>query len=242
MDKYLRPCIAELVGTFFLVFVGAGAICTNELLHNNQQTGSGLLGIAIAHGLALGVGITATAAVSGGHLNPAVTITMWVYKKVDGDQALFYVIFQCLGGLIAGALLMIIFGALTPSLGTPHMDFAKYTNTTGMQLMFLGIAMEIVMTFLLVMAVFATAVDLRAPKIGGFGVGLILVGCILFGGPLTGAALNPARAFGTAVWEAVLTDFGRLREHLIYWIGPIIGGILAGGVYLNYMAPEEKKS
>jgi aquaporin Z len=242
MDKHLRPCIAELVGTFFLVFVGAGAICTDELLRQNGQSGAGLIGIAIAHGLALAVGITAAAAVSGGHLNPAVTITLWVYKKIDGDQAFFYVIFQLLGALVAGALLTVIFGALTPSLGTPHMNLAKLSSASGLRLMVLGIAIEIIMTFLLVMAVFATAIDPRAPKIGGFGVGLILTGCIFVGGPLTGAALNPARAFGTGAWEGAITGFSAMSDQLVYWIGPIIGGILAGGIYLNYMAPEEKKA
>ncbi len=242
MDKNLRACIAELVGTFFLCFIGAGAICVNAVTPGG---GSGLAGVALAHGLALAIGVSATMYVSGGHLNPAVTITMWVYKKIETDKAIWYILFQLLGAVIAGGLITLIFGgtdAVAPParLGTTHIDgLLELFPTGGFQVTALAIAIEIVLTFLLVFAIFGTAVDPRAPKVGGFAIGLTIAADILMGGPLTGAAMNPARAFGPAIWEAGIRGFSVMSDQLVYWIGPIVGGILAGGLYINYiMTPE----
>jgi aquaporin TIP len=240
MDKHLRSCIAELVGTFFLTFIGAGAMCTDAATGGKV----GLLGIAIAHGLALSIAVSATMNISGGHINPAVTLTMWVYKKIDTDKAIYYIIFQLVGAIIAGGMIVAFYGtsadsaALTTGFGTPHVG--KLLQQGASQPLLVAIGIEIVLTFLLVFAVFGTAIDPRAPKIGGFGIGLAICADILVGGPLTGAAMNPARAFGTAIWEAgIRGDFGLLQEFLVYLIGPVVGGILAGGLYLNYiMQPE----
>jgi glycerol uptake facilitator-like aquaporin len=106
-----------------------------------------------------------------------------------------------------------------------------------------AIGIEIVVSFLLVFTFFGTVVDPRAPKLGGFAVGLIICAGFLVAGPLTGAAMNPARAFGPAIWEAgVKADFGLLKEFLVYLIGPVVGGILAGGLYLNLIMPPETPS
>jgi MIP family channel proteins len=238
MDKHLRPCIAELVGTFFLCFIGAGTICTNEAAGG----GSGLLGVAIAHGLALAIAVTATMNVSGGHLNPAVTITMWAFKRIDTDKALFYLVFQLLGGVIAGGLIVFIFGTSGPvtkaGYGTPHVNFDLLANSLATPLP-TAIILEAILTFLLVFAIFGTAVDPRAPKVGGFGIGLTIAFDILLGGPLTGASMNPARTFGPGIWEAGILGFDRMRDHFVYWIGPIAGGILAGLVYTYYVLPPE---
>jgi MIP family channel proteins len=247
MEKYLRPGIAELVGTFFLTFIGGGAICVNAMLQSYGETGSGLLGVAIAHGLALSIGVTATMALSGGHLNPAVTITMWVYKKLDTDMTVAYIACQLLGAVIAGGLLVLFFQQQTAvardaHFGAPHLNtkILHITEETNMlQIQAWGAAIEAALTFLLVFAVFGTAVDPRAPKVAGFGIGLTVAADILMGGPLTGAAMNPARAFGPALWEAGIMGFDALRDHLVYWVGPIIGGILAGGLYLNVFLPQE---
>ncbi len=250
MEKYLRPGIAELVGTFFLTFIGAGAICVNAMLQSYGETGSGLLGVAIAHGLALGIGITATMAISGGHLNPAVTITMWVYKKIDTDMAVTYILFQLLGAVIAGGLIVLFFQQQTAvardaAFGTPHINtriLHVTEQTSTLQIQAWAAAIEVVLTFLLVFTVFGTAVDPRAPKVGGFAIGLIVAADILMGGPLTGAAMNPARAFGPAIWEAGVMGFDKMRDHLVYWVGPIVGGILAGGVYVNLFLPGDNKA
>ncbi|GBD37185.1 Propanediol diffusion facilitator [bacterium HR36] len=244
MRNLLAPCLAELIGVFFLTFVGGGAICVNELLPAEQKIG--LIGIALAHGLALSIGVSASMNVSGGHLNPAVTITMWVYGQMDTAKTLYYIIFQLLGGLLAGALLALVFGwseALTQAgLGTPHVALHNHFAVHGWQEYFMAIALEIILTALLVASIFGTAIDPRAPKIGGFGIGLTVMADILVGGPLTGAAMNPARALGTGLWEAALKrGMGALSDHFVYWVGPIIGAILAGGIYINYILPEEKR-
>lgn len=247
MDRYVRPCIAEMVGTFALCFIGAGVICTDAVA---KDAGIGLVGVAIAHGLILSIAVTATMNISGGHINPAVTTTMWVYKKMDGDKALAYIASQLLGAAIAGGFIVMIFGARGPAadvhLGTPHINrellrvTADPTSLWGRyQLQFTAIGIETVLTFLLVFAVFGTAVDPRAPRVGGFGIGLTIAADILLGGPLTGACMNPARAFGPGIWEAFMFGFGRMSDQLVYWIGPIIGGLLAGGLYLNYLLPPE---
>lgn len=246
MTQYLRPCLAELVGTFFLVFIGAGSICLDKALPTlANQPGIGLIGIALAHGLALSIGVSATMNVSGGHLNPAVTICMWVYKKIETDKALFYIAFQLLGALIAAALLLMIFPSapLTAAkFGMPEVGKQLFEGT-GVRINFLAIAIEIVLTFILVFTIFGTAVDPRAPKIGGFGIGLAVAADILVGGPLTGAAMNPARAFGPALFNSAVFQTTDWVEHLTYWIGPIVGAILAGGLYINYiMEPAKAES
>lgn len=245
MDKYLRPCVAEMVGTFALCFIGAGAICSNAI----TQGQLGLVGVALAHGLILSIVVTATMNISGGHINPAVTITMWVYKKMDGDKAFAYVVAQLLGALVAGGFIILIFGtkgdAANAGFGTPHINTEILKVTTQewwgrWQLQFTAIGIELILSFLLIFAVFATALDPRTPKVGGFLIGLTLAVDILVGGPLTGASMNPARTFGPGLWEALVLGWDKFRaDHVVYWIGPILGGLLAGGLYLNYILPQE---
>jgi MIP family channel proteins len=248
MDRdLLRPCIAEMVGTFFLCFIGAGAICTNAVTNGAL----GLLGIAIAHGLALSIAVTATMNISGGQLNPAVTITLWVCNRMDTARMLLYVAFQLLGGVIAGGFLVLVFNnsdivfSREVGLGTPHIsDMLKTTNPEAWwgryHVPVTAIVIEMVLSFLLLYAVFGTAVDPRAPKVGGFGIGLMVCADILMGGPLVGAAMNPARAFGPGLWEAGVMGFDRMWDQFVYWAGPILGGSLAGLVYTKFILPEEK--
>ena len=246
MDKLLRPCIAEMVGTFMLCFIGAGAICTTGVTSGGDN--AGLLGVAIAHGLALAIGVTATMNISGGHLNPAITIMLWVYKKIDNDKALFYILAQLLGSLIAGGLLMLLFreAASATHLGTPHINNEILTTkSTGFwsryEVPATAIGIEAVLTFLLAFAVLATAVDPRAPKVGGFAIGLTIAADILVGGPITGAAMNPARAFGPGIWDAGAFGWDIFqRSQVVYWIGPIVGALAAGGLYFKFILPDEK--
>lgn len=244
MDRLLRPCVAELIGTFILTFIGGGAICTNAFLTSSLQPGVGLLGIAVAHGIALAIAVSATMNVSGGHINPAVTTAMLFLGKIDAKRAFCYIFSQLMGGIIAGFFLTVIFGYTTvvtgpTGLGTPHAS----TLTTlfqgrelDVQLIALATLIEMVLTFILVFAIFGTVVDPRAPKIGGFGVGLAIMIDILVGGPLTGAAMNPARYFGTALWEAgVRSDFSRLSDCYIYIIGPVLGAVLAAWIYSSWV-------
>lgn len=237
MDKYLRPCLVEMIGVFLLCFLGAGAICANAV--SGGQVGQ--VGIALAYGLGMAIVVTAALSISGGHVNPAVTITMWVLGKIDTIQMVYYIAAQLLGGLIAGAFIALIFGgsgeALRAGLGTPHI--ANAITTTGYQRILMAGLIEALLTFGLVYAYFATAIDPKAPKVAGFGVGVAAVAGVLVGGLLTGAAMNPARYLGVAVWEAGITGFSAMHDFTVYIAGPILGAIAAGWLYSSYILPSE---
>ena len=218
MQGWWKPCLAEFIGTFALVFIGAGAICTDSL----TDGGVGLLGIAVAHGLVLAIVVSSTGHLSGGHINPAVTLGLLSAGKIKVATAARYIVSQLLGAVLAGVFLRIIYSPEVwhpVNLGTPALG-----QGVGMGA---GILVEAILTFLLVFTVFATAVDERGvwKGIGGFGIGLVLTFDILMGGPLTGASMNPARTFGPALIA------GYWDGHLVYWVGPILGGLLAAWVY-----------
>lgn len=218
MSEALRAAIAEFIGTFALCFIGAGAICTNQWSHGAV----GLVGIAIAHGAVLSVMISTLGHVSGGHFNPAVTVAVLTGRKISPTQAARYILAQLAGAGAAGYLLLAIVPASVwqpVHLGTPALG-ADVT-------VFQGIVIETVLTFFLALSVFGTAVDPKGSgnAVAGFGIGTVLVFDILFGGPLTGASMNPARTFGPALAS------GYWNHHLVYWIGPLLGGLLAGWLY-----------
>jgi MIP family channel proteins len=186
----------------------------------------GLLGVALAHGIALAVMVTAGMRVSGAHFNPAVTLALWLSRRIAARNAALYVAAQ-LAAAVAGALLvkaLLPAGAgIATAYGVPRVDGeVSYAQ---------AILIEAVLTFVLVNAVFGTAVSPEAPPVGGFGIGLVLVFAILVAGPLTGAALNPARAFGPAVaandWYA----------QFAYWAGPLLGGAAAALVWTRVLLP-----
>ena len=211
-----KALIAEFIGTFTLIFVGVGSIAASSI----AGAQSGLVGIALAHGLALAVMITATAAVSGGHLNPAVTVGLLAAKKITVTTAVQYVIAQCIGAIVAAALIkgcvpVDILNAV--NLGVP----ALAPNVTPM----MGLTTEAILTFFLVFTVYGTAVSKHAPKMGGLFIGLAVTMGILVAGPTTGAAMNPARHLGPALVG------GSLANIWIYWVGPLIGGVLGALAY-----------
>jgi aquaporin Z len=227
MPSLLRRSVAEAVGTFALVFVGAGAIMSGFF----PKSDFGVLGVALAHGLILGTMITATMRISGGHLNPAVTLGLLTARRVDVRTAGGYIAAQLVGAVLAAALLKTIYPEAViraTSLGTPHLA-ASISLTQ-------GITVEAVMAFLLVSAVFGTCVHPEAPRVGGFAIGLTLAADILMGGGLSGAAVNPARAFGPALVA------GDWVAHAVYWIGPILGGVLAGLVWEYVLLPKRAQS
>jgi aquaporin TIP len=226
--SFLRKAFAEGLGTFFLCFAGISAI-----LCNTKEIGGniGLLGIAFAHGLGLSIGVAVTGGISGGHLNPAVTLGMLVTGRIRIFSAIGYIIAQCAGATVAAVLCNRVFPpevVTNAYLGIPLPAKAWVTDNT-------ILLYEAVMTFLLVTAVFATAVDERgkAVKFGALAIGLTVCFDILAGGPITGASMNPARSFGPAL---VLQDFNR---HWCYWVGPAIGGISAGLVYQFFLLKED---
>jgi len=224
MLKTLRPLVAEFIGVFFLVFAIGGAIVTNTY----RDGVVGLVGIALTQGLALGLAVTATLGVSGGHLNPAVTVGLWSTGRIQWRQAGLYVLAQILGAVVAGLAVKGLFpemAARIAQLGTPSLAPAvSFTQ---------GIVIEALLTFGLGLAVMATAVDPSGPRMGGFAIGLALTVGVLVGGPLTGAALNPARAFGPALvanaWQA----------QLVFWIGPILGAVAAMQLYERLLLKRE---
>jgi MIP family channel proteins len=221
----LKRCVAEFIGTFALIFVGVGAIYNNP----------GLLGVALAHGLTIAVMVSATAGISGGHLNPAVTFGVLVGGKIDLKGALAYGIAQLAGATAAGFLCVSLLGVAAVAGGTPDIPAINNMPIDMVPVVSVGraIIIEAVLTFFLVFVVYGTAVDARAPKIGGLAIGLTVALDILFGGPLTGAAMNPARTFGPALAS------GHWNHHLVYWIGPLLGGLLAGLVYGRFLIREK---
>jgi len=227
MSSLLRRCTAEAVGTFALVFIGAGSIMSGFF----PKSDFGVLGVALAHGLILGTMITATMRISGGHLNPAVTLGLLVARRTDVRTALAYILTQVVAAILAAAVLKELYPPAVlraTSLGTPHLA-ASISLTQ-------GIVVEAMMAFFLVSAVFGTCVHPEAPRVGGFGIGLTLAADILMGGGLTGAAVNPARAFGPALVA------GDMVAQMVYWIGPILGGVLAGLLWEHVLLPKRTES
>jgi aquaporin Z len=224
-----KALIAEFIGTFALIFVGVGSIATNYIVRGGiTGTGVDLAAIAMAHGFTIAVMVSATAAVSGGHLNPAVTFAAWLTNKIDPKNAVGYIVVQCLGAIFAASLLklaipMDVLQAV--SMGTPDLGHAETP--------IMGLVMEFILTFFLVFVVFGTAIDFRAPKMGGLFIGLTVALDIFVGGPLSGAAMNPARYLGPALMG------GGLKYFWLYWLGPLAGGAAAALLYHHVL--EDKR-
>jgi MIP family channel proteins len=222
MDQGPKSYWAEFLGTFTLCFAGQGAIVMQQAAGTNN-----LLVIAVAHGLALSVMISSLATSSGAHFNPAVTFGFWVTRRMSLTSAITYWVSQLLGAIAASFLLR----AVVPGEPGATVHFGVPMLAAGVSVG-QGFLLEFVMTFFLVTAVWGTLVDERARMIGGFGVGLAVCMDILFGGPLTGAAMNPARAFGAACASGVWTD------HWLYWVAPLAGGAAAARIYKSLMSPR----
>ena len=224
MPSLARRLTAEALGTFGLVFIGAAVVVVNGGFPNS---GIGLLGIALAHAVVLSVMVTATMTISGGHLNPAVTAGLLVARRIDAGSAAAYIVAQLVAAVIAAVLVKLLLpphAVRAALLGVPVIASSVSLGQ--------AIGIELVLTFFLVSAVFGTAVSPDAPRVGGFGIGLVLLFDILVGGPLTSAAMNPARAFGPALVA------GTWVGQLVYWIGPIVGGILAALLWEYVLLPR----
>ena len=210
-----KALIAESIGTFTLVFIGVGAIAMAS------DGSAGLLAIALAHGLALVVMISALGAISGGHFNPAVSIGLWLAGKISAPTFVAYVIAQVLGAAAAAALILVALPdqVRAVSVGTPALAAGVGSAS--------ALILEAVLTFFLVFVVYGTAVDRRAPKLGGLFIGLTVTTGILVAGPVTGGALNPARHLGPALFAG--GEF--LAQTWLYWVGPLLGGAVAGVLY-----------
>jgi aquaporin TIP len=226
--RAVAPLVAELVGTFLFFFVGMGAVASLDRAAASGGAldgAAGLVVVALAHGIVLAVLVSALGAISGGHFNPAVTFGVWLAGKIAWRRAAAYVVAQLIGALIAALALRVIFtAAVSPSLGTPALG-------TGVDALG-GILVETVLTVILLTAVFGTAIDARAPKIGGLAIGFAVAADILMGGPLTGAAMNPARWFGPAA-------VANMWDNWYVWIiGPLLGAAIVALAY-RYLFAEE---
>jgi MIP family channel proteins len=248
METNLRGLLAELIGTYVLVLFGAGAVCSLYLVETPRQD-AWPSSVALAEGFALAVLLTATFHVSGGCLNPALTLTLWVFKKLEGRRALALVAAQLLGAALAGLTVRLLFQddvLKIAYLGTPHLTEAlRPRGDQGMTAAALltGAALEALFTALLTFAVFGTLFDRRGPQLGGLGAGMAQAAIVAFGFWLTGGCANPARWFGTAVWEPTLPDlWGKrpLTDHAVYWAGPIVGALLGGYLYSTFILPPER--
>ena len=212
----MSKLVAEFIGTFTLIFIGVGSIAANHATNGAL----GLAGIALAHGLAIAVMVSATAATSGGHLNPAVTVGALAAGKIRPGGALGYIVAQCLGALFAAFMVKMAMPAAwldAVNMGTPALGDGV---TIGQ-----AVVMEAVLTFFLMFVVYGTAIDARAPKMAGLFIGLTVGLDVMAGGPVTGAAMNPARHFGPALMG------GGLQNIWVYWVGPILGAVIAALVY-----------
>ena len=216
METTWKAALAEFIGSFGFVFVGAGSVIVAG------PYGSGLLGVALATGFAVAVMVSVTAPISGGHVNPAVTIGVWVAGKIGSARALAYVAAQFAGGIFASLLLRFVVPRAVwkaANLGTPLLATGIGQGK--------GILIEAVLAFFLMFTFFATLLDDRGPfpQAAGLTVGSVLAFDILVAGPFTGGAVSPVRSFGPALVSGTWNDWW------VYWVGPVAGGVIGAVLY-----------
>jgi aquaporin TIP len=221
-EDVVRRGVAEFIGTFTLIFIGGGAgIVAAEFFDGN------IVAIALANGLAIGIMVTNLGHISGGHFNPSITLGFVVTRRITPMLAVVYWASQLLGAISAAFILRYLFekGAVgTLAAPTPRIDDGR------------AFVMELILTFFLVWAVWATAVDARGAfkSIAGLAIGLTITIDVFVGGPYTGAAMNPARAFGPELAGNVWNGWW------IYWAGPAAGALVASLLYESlYLRPRE---
>jgi MIP family channel proteins len=224
--------VAEFIGTFALVFFGSLSVTifASNVLGLSSPAAS-VIGIALTHGFILMAMVYAVGYISGCHINPAITITAVALRKLDVEDGVRYVVAQILGAVLAGWAHMFIqpgngaltrYGAVYPTAAIGGSDF-------------IALVVELIITFFLMFSVYAVLYTGRVPAgASGVLIGLTYAADLLIAGPLTGGAANPARALGPAVASG---DFSSLW---VYWVGPIIGALLAGFVYENLLTPKKK--
>jgi MIP family channel proteins len=208
-SQFSRQLAAEFIGTFALVLIGAGAVTASQ--------GGNVVVAALAHGLIL-VGLISTYGhISGAHFNPAVTLGMLIGQQIEITRAVAYWVVQVLGGIAAGLVLRFVFpgvdnlGQTVPAAGVGSIQV---------------LVIEAILTFFLVSVIYQAAVYNKVGNIAAIAIGFTLAGCILFGGPITGASLNPARTLGPGLVT------GRLTDVIFYLIGTLGGGALGGIVHV----------
>ncbi|KAL2928414.1 Aquaporin TIP2-1 [Bienertia sinuspersici] len=223
----IKAYIAEFISTLLFVFAGVGScIAYSKLTADAALSPSGLVAVAVCHGFALFVAVSVGANISGGHVNPAVTFGLALGGQITILTGVLYWIAQCAASVVACFLLSFSTGGLT----TPIHSVAAELGSIE------AVVMEIIVTFALVYTVFATAVDPKKGSIGTIAplaIGLIVGANILAAGPFSGGSMNPARSFGPAVAS------GNFQDHWVYWVGPLVGGGLAGLIYGNVFMQQD---
>ncbi|NWJ21012.1 aquaporin [Marine Group I thaumarchaeote] len=232
-----RNWFAEAIATYALVFFGPLAIILSVVAFGDGLSIESIIMISLAHGAAIGLMVYAFGHISGAHINPAVTIPMMITKKISVADGIGYIIFQLIGAVVAAFSLK----AILPEIGA-KVNFGTQGGPSELlnNSVMAGITVEIILTFFLVTVIFRTAVHKKAPAgIHGISIGGMVFLLHLVGVPLTGASMNPARTFG----PAVVSGFWEL--HWLYWVAPIIGGIIAGVImnyiFVNNAEPETKR-
>ena len=224
-----RAWLAEAIATYALVFFGPLSVILSVVVFGDGLTIESILMISLGHGAVIALMVYAFGHVSGAHINPAVTIPMMITKKISVADGIGYIIFQVIGAIIATLSLM----AILPEIGKPvlwggHGGPSELLNHSVMS----GFVVEVILTFFLVLVIFMTAVHKKAPKsVYGAAIGGMVFLLHIVGVPLTGASMNPARSLAPAVATG---DAGLLEIQWLYWVAPIIGGIIAG-VIMNYV-------
>ena len=211
-----KNLVTEFIGTFALIFIGAGALAIGS---------ANLVGVALAHGLVIVTFAYAYGHISGTHINPAVTLGLLIAGEIEFVAAIGYWVVQFLGGILGAVLLNVVL----PNPGDLGVTILA-EGVTPVQ----GLVVEIVLTFFLVNTIFNTAVSGKAGNFAGLAIGLTLVFCILMGGPLTRASLNPARTLGPAIVS------GNYADMWLYFVGPCVGAILAALLYIGVLKDKEE--
>ena len=225
MSKLGTALVAEFIGTFALILIGAGAGALGI---------GGLVGVALAHGLVIVAFAYAYGHISGTHLNPAVTLGVWLAGKIEPARALAYMAVQLAGGIAGALALCWILGSDATGLGATRLAQGLVVGAVTITITpAVGVALEAILTFFLVNTIMNAGISGKATPLDGLAVGFTLVFAILMGGPLTGASLNPARSLGPAIATGDFTDLW------VYFVGPALGAALAALLYRGLLAEEK---
>jgi glycerol uptake facilitator protein len=230
----IKRCLAELIGTFVLVFLGTGTVVSVVLYGQGIDT-AGVLAIGLTFGLAIAVMAYVFGHISGTHINPAVSIAMWATRRLPAADAIAYMASQLLGATLASLAVVALFGtrSVDTRLGATVMG-------TGIEY-WQAILIEAITTFMLVLAIMGTAVDKRAPQgLAGLTIGVMASLCIVLGFNATGGSLNPARTFGPYLVDVLAGGANYWWQFPIYLVGPVAGAVAAAFLY-DYIADLKAK-
>ncbi|XP_013063681.2 aquaporin-8-like isoform X1 [Biomphalaria glabrata] len=226
LEEYIRPCFAEFLGVTLFVFIG----CTSV-----YNTGGNIVGIAFAHGLSIALLIIATGSISGGHLNPAVTLGILISGAITPFKAILYVVAQVLGGILGAGISRGVLGdELYKNISGGAHDLSAHVSVGE------GVLCEVMLTAMLVTVILSSAVDPKTKNVlAPLGIGFTVVADILAGGGITGASMNPARSFGPAIVVSYAKNVW--TNHWIYWVAPSVGASFAAVCYRLVLASPENR-